>query len=389
MTKKNICIDISNIVPGKGGSGGGISTYSLNLIKSLDKICGENELYIYCIKQSSFKGFENCSKIKFINININMQNFISRTFWIQIYLPFFCIRNKVNLLHRVTPELPVLKVCKYMCTLHDLMFDFYISHKKIRKFLSKVELIKFFIFRIISRHSILCSDSIIVPSRAIKTEVIKKYRTNSDKLHIIYEASENLNTFTYPQTSSESLNIGVIAGFYPHKGHLKVLELAHELIQQNFTEFKIFFRGKPAFPDYVKEINTVKEKLSLNEHIFFVPFQAKVTLHEIYSDFNLVLLLSEYEGFGLPVIEAQTHHLPVFCSDIEVFKELLGESAYFIKSSFDKVTIENLIKTFKNKSILNSYKQLGLSNLEKFSWEKMGLETYNLYNKTIKKKVKR
>lgn len=385
MSKKKICIDISNIVPGKGGSGGGIATYSLNLVKDLDKIYNTDESYLYCIKHSDFKGFEECKNIRFVNINLNIQNFIYRSFWIQIYLPAFCIWNRIHLLHRVTPELPVIKVCKYVCTLHDLMFDYYSLNKEVRKFLNKASLIKFFIFRIITRHALYISDSVIVPSNAIKNEVIKKYNTKGAKINTIYEASENSNkpATLHSTLKSSTLNIGVIAGFYPHKGHLKVLELAHELIKNDFKEFKISFRGTPAFPKYFKEVNNLKEKLLLNDYIFFVPFQPVVKLETIYSEFNLILLLSEYEGFGLPLLEAQAYNLPVFCSDIPVFKEILGNSAYYIDNNFNIVSIEYLIKTFKDHNILHSFIQLGLSNLKRFSWEKMSVETNELYYKTM------
>ncbi len=385
MSKKKICIDISNIVPGKGGSGGGIATYSLNLIKSLNKTYNINELSVYCIKHSKFKGFEDCTNIKFININLNIQNFIYRIFWIQVYLPFFCAWNKIFLLHRVTPELPVIKFCKYVCTLHDLMFDFYISNSHVRKFLSKSNIVKFYIFRAITRHALYVSDCVIVPSNTIKNEVVRRYKTDHNKIFTIYEASENSESFANPQEISNPLplNIGVIAGFYPHKGHLKVLELAHNLIRNGFTEFRISFRGNPAFPDFIKEVNNLKEKLSLNDYIIFVPFKTDVKLHEIYSEFDLILLLSEYEGFGLPVLEAQAHNLPVFCSDIEIFREILGTSAYYINSDFNTIVIENLTKTFKNQSILNSFKEAGLSNAKKYSWERMSLETNDLYIRLI------
>ena len=385
MNKKKICIDISNIVPGKGGSGGGIATYSLHLIKSLDQACDTGNLFICCIKNINFTGFEECQNIQFINTSLNTQNFILRFFWIQIYLPFFCIRYKINLLHRVTPELPLIKFCRYICTLHDLMFDYYISNKNIRRFLSRADLIKFYIFRIITKHALKTSDAVIVPCHAIKNEVTEKYKTRDTKIFPIYEAAESSNNHIdfKSNLTSPILNIGVIAGFYPHKGHLKVLELAHKLIQSDFKEFKIYFRGNPAFPNYIEEVNNFKEKLSLNDYVFFIPFASVVKLEDIYSKFDLVLLLSEYEGFGLPVLEAQANNLPVFCSNIPVFKEILGNSAYYVEGNLCNISVEKLIKSFKDQNVLNSFKRLGLFNSKKYSWERMSLETNNLYVKII------
>ena len=63
-----------------------------------------------------------------------------------------------------------------MCTLHDLMFDFYLSNKEIKRKLKKKELIKFYYFKIVMKHAMLISDAIIVPSYSIKNELIKNYK---------------------------------------------------------------------------------------------------------------------------------------------------------------------------------------------------------------------
>lgn len=386
MSKKRVCIDISNIVPGKGGSGGGINTYALNLIKYIDQNYDPAEMDIRCIKHADFTGLENCHKIKFINTNNPNQNIWFRIFWIHIYIPIFCIRNKINLLHRVTPELPLIKVCKYVCTLHDLMFDFHLSNKAIRKFFSTSEITKFKIFKLITRHAIFISDSIIVPSSTIKNEVIEKFNVKSAKITAIYEASENPSRIIEenpPRTYPSKLNIGVIAGFYPHKGHLQVLELANKLIKFGFTDFKIGFRGNPAFLNYIKRIDLLKNELDLEDYIYFVPFETEFKIQNIYSEFDVILLLSEYEGFGLPALEAQANNVPVFCSNIPIFKEILGDSAFFIDKNFEENEIYRLIETFKNKNCLNTYKLLGQSNLKKYSWGKMSVETNNLYKNQL------
>ena len=67
---KRICIDISNVIPGKGGSGGGIATYALNLIKGLNQNTSIDEFEIYCLKHPDFSGFDNCDNIKIIDIGI-------------------------------------------------------------------------------------------------------------------------------------------------------------------------------------------------------------------------------------------------------------------------------------------------------------------------------
>lgn len=386
MSKTKICIDISNIIPGKGGSGGGIATYALNLIIGLNQINKVNEFNIYCIKHADFVGFDNCNNIKIINIRRKRKNIFYEIYFTNIFLPFFCIFKKIDLLHRVTPELPLIKVCKYICTLHDLMFDFYLSNKELKSFLNLKEIIKFHVFRLVAKHATYVSDTIIVPSYSIKNELIQNYKIDKNKILVTHEATQkkNVGETKNRKLNQKKINIGVVAGFYPHKGHKRVLEIAHKFIQSGFTNFEISFRGNLGFPSYIQEIFRLREKLSLNDYVFFLPFEPNVTLQEIYANFDLIMLLSEYEGFGLPVLEAQAHNIPVFCSDIPVFREILNNSAYYIGSSPDINSIKHVIKDLKTPNFLNSLALLGISNADKYSWEKMSFETIQLYKKAIK-----
>ena len=386
MSKAKICIDITNVIPGKGGSGGGIATYAINLIKGLDKTNVINGFDVYVLKHPDFKGFEFLENTKVINVNINNKKLFTRIYWTQMYLPFFCIKHKITVLHRVNPELPIIKVCKYVCTLHDLMFEFYLSHREIKKFLNKKNILKYHLFNSISKHAVRVSDFTIVPTYSIKNELVKNYRLRNEKVIVTHLATQKIKQEqrTIAKKISKGCHIGVIAGFYPHKGHKRVMELAKKFIESGFTDFKISFRGNPAFPNYIKEMIDLKEKLGLNNHIYIVPYEQKASLADIYSEFDIILLLSEYEGFGLPVLEAQAYNLPVFCSDIPVFKEVLEDTAYFIGAENNNGAVNRLIGDLKDLNLLNSLSQRGQVNLNKYSWNKMTAETNDLYNRLIK-----
>ena len=44
---------------------------------------------------------------------------------------------------------------------------------------------------------------------------------------------------------------------------------------------------------------------------------------------SCLIAASEGEGFGLPLIEAASHHLPIVARDLPVFREVAGEHAYY------------------------------------------------------------
>ena len=63
-------------------------------------------------------------------------------------------------------------------------------------------------------------------------------------------------------------------------------------------------------------------------------------LEKVYAAASCLLAASEAEGFGLPLIEAAQHHLPIMARDIGVFREVAGAHATY----FSGLQPENLAK---------------------------------------------
>lgn len=378
MRKKSICIDISNVVPGKGGSGGGIATYAINLVKYIDEQAGDSALTIYCIKNSEFTGLDAFKNLKVVSVSVNNSSLFSRFVWLHVRLPFFCVSKKISVLHRIVPELPSIKVCDYIITMHDFMFDQYLQTPHLKKYLSKANRLKFWLLNKVGYAAAKKSSVIIVPAETIKAELESKIQLKRAKIAVTYEASEQ-GIYEENKKSTSILKIGIVAGFYPHKGHLKALQLAKHFLELRFDSFQMLFRGSQVYENYVEDIKKEIRQYELEKFVTFEPFVGKVLLKEMYSNYDAVLLLSEYEGFGLPVLEAQAHSVPVFCSDIPVFREILKESAFYLKLDFSRSDVERVINNLKDAAKLQQMAKAGIENTKSFSWRKMASQTLDLY----------
>ena len=111
-------------------------------------------------------------------------------------------------------------------------------------------------------------------------------------------------------------------------------------------------------------------------------FQNKVTDEEInaeYQNTDIVSFCSEYEGFGMPIIEANATGRIVITSNITPMTEIGGESAIYV----NPYNIEEIRLAFKyiisNESIRSKHIELGINNIKRFNLNSIVEQYKNLY----------
>ncbi len=90
--------------------------------------------------------------------------------------------------------------------------------------------------------------------------------------------------------------------------------------------------------------------------------------YSLYHNASCYALPSHYEGFGMPILEAMQHNVPVAVSDIPVFHEVAGNAAaYFDKDDVDSIS-HTLGRILTDTSYRNSLIAAQQAELDKFSW---------------------
>ncbi|MGK2912320.1 MAG: glycosyltransferase [Sphingobium sp.] len=127
----------------------------------------------------------------------------------------------------------------------------------------------------------------------------------------------------------------------PRKGARQVLAALEALWSQDVT-VNLVLVGKLGwmmddFADYVRSHPQLDSKL------FWLEAISDEFLDHVYASCSCLLAASEGEGFGLPLIEAARHGLPVLARDIPVFREVAGDAATYFDNSRDPETISRAV----------------------------------------------
>jgi len=117
----------------------------------------------------------------------------------------------------------------------------------------------------------------------------------------------------------------------PRKGHVQVLDAMTELWKDG-EDVLLVIAGKKGWKveELVKSINHHPEN---GEHLFWFENVSDAFLLQLYNHCSALIMASEGEGFGLPLIEAARHQLPLIARDLSVFREVAADHAFYFTGS--------------------------------------------------------
>lgn len=103
-------------------------------------------------------------------------------------------------------------------------------------------------------------------------------------------------------------------------------------------------------------------------------------LNILYNNASFFVYPSFYEGFGIPILEAQKAGCPVICSNQSSIPEVAGNGA-FIVDNISAQKIADIIRQDKFDSMLSkTIIEAGIKNVQRFSWDRCYTQTKQVYS---------
>ena len=142
----------------------------------------------------------------------------------------------------------------------------------------------------------------------------------------------------------------------PRKGYLQVIE-AFSLLWKQGYDINLVVVGNEGWkgwvpPEMRRDIPEIVQQLRTHDEVgrrlFWLEGISDQYLNEIYTASACLIAASYGEGFGLPLIEAAQHKVPIIARDIPVFREVATDWASYFPDHLTPTVIVQAVKDWLN-----------------------------------------
>ncbi|HAI73834.1 MAG TPA: hypothetical protein DCS28_02365 [Candidatus Moranbacteria bacterium] len=335
----------------------GIEEYSYQIIKALKNKLADRSVVLYARKNQI---------IDFVlpkNWQVKVINF--SYLWTQVGLSLEMLFHPVDALFIPAHTVPFVHSNNTTVTIHGLEYEM-------------IPEAYFFWERMYMRWSIKNScrwaKKIIAVSENTKRDLMRLYKVPEEKIEVVHNGYDAGANFQFPISNFQknSKFILFIGRLEKRKNILGIIK-AFEILKEKYKiPHKLILAGNFGYGE--EEIKNKIEKSEYKKGIALAGFVTDEEKWRLLKNADVFLFPTFYEGFGLPILEAQSAGAPVITSNISSLPEVADGSAFLIDpNNYDEIA-EAAYKIISDKNLRNDIIKKGFENVKRFSWEKCASE---------------
>ena len=243
-------------------------------------------------------------------------------------------------------------------------------------------------------YSVKKAKKILTISKASRDDIIKYYQVPEEKVVVTYPGIDRVSSIKYKQSFSSNkvssmenirkkygiegdyiLSVGTLQ---PRKNYIRLIEAFSTLTPNPYT---LVIVGKPGW--LFEEIYQAPKKFGVEKKVKFLNYVPDEDLPGLYKGAICFVLVSLYEGFGIPILEAMANSCPVVASNVSSLPEVVGKAGILV----DPHNIEDIARGIKEAlTRRNELVKKGLHQYRQFSWEKCAKETLEVLKNVVFRK---
>lgn len=288
-------------------------------------------------------------------------------------------KEKLDFMHFPHFNVPIFYRRPYSVTIHDLILSRF-PGKKMNRWYHRLA------YNLTIGNATRKAKKVITISNWTKADLMDLLHVPEKKITVIYNGISPIFTFIddakkfkktlqkYHITKEFLLYTGV---WRNHKNLINLIEAFKILRKKTNLHLQLVITGKP--DPYYPEIKSIVKDSLFEKEVIFPGLVNEKELVDLYNAAKIFVFPSLYEGFGLPPLESMACGTPVVASNAASIPEICGEkNALFFDPHNAHEIAAKIEFLYKDVELQVDLINKGLEHVQKFSWENMARETFDL-----------
>lgn len=363
----------------------GLGNYSRGIVEGLIQYQPELELYLYSPAVKDERALQWLAQRQdklHLRTPQNIWSQLLHPRWRSHWIVQDIATDKIDLFHGLSHELPLAAkhtTCKWVVTIHDLIFlrypEFYSAFDRLT-YTHKV------------KRAVQEADLVIAICEQTKNDLIHYLQVPEEKIAIHYQSTSPIY---YNEVSKQQklliqkkyslpakfiLNVGALEDRKNQLNLIKAFALIAPQVEQDLV---LVGNGE----NYKQKLLQLCASLGLTSRVHFRSQVSTEDLPSIYQMAEVFCFTSFFEGFGIPITEAQFSKIPVVVSQGSCFTECASPDSLFINPHDPQDIANKLIDVLAN-SLLRE-QMVGRSHkfVQKFTLQNSTQDLVEIYRSLL------
>jgi glycosyltransferase involved in cell wall biosynthesis len=353
----------------------GTENYSLQLIRHLVARTDHHHFRLYCRRPPPLGLFDLNNRSPEASLEFRVLKF--PRLWTHMRLSIEVTRHPPDVLFVPSHVLPVWHPRPSAVTVHDLGYRYFPeAHTRFDRWYLELS----------TRFNATAATALFADSMATKEDLVRFYGADPQRISVVYLGRDEA---LGPERDLERLAaIGTrlrlwledppkpyilyVGTLQPRKNLVRLVD-AFALLRARHPDLLLVLAGRRGWLD--EPILRRVEVLGLQDSVLFPGYVADQDLPVLLSCAEFFAFPSLYEGFGLPVLEAQACGTPVLASNTSSLPEVAGGSALLVDPLDVPAMAGAMERLLSDTQLRQSLREAGLRNIQRFSWARCAEET--------------
>ncbi len=227
------------------------------------------------------------------------------------------------------------------------------------------------------------ADRLGTVSEYSKSDIIKTWGINPDKIDVIYNGVKNVFAPLAAEKQqqvraeiSDGCPYFVFVGSLNPRKNVEGLLRAFDIFRQRYNQpIKLVIVGECMWS--MAPIDREIEHMVYADDVVFLGHLQSADLNNIIGSALCLVLPSFLEGFGVPIVEAMNCDVPVITSDCTAMPEVAGDAGLLIDPHNDNEIADAMMRITTEPALRNQLIENAQTQRKHFSWDKSAIDLWN------------